>query len=173
MMSLVEELSAPLLNQKLAWLNGYLSALGLLNSSNPVGFQCKLFAFALPAGDPDLIQPIQRCLNYHAHQLFNVYPDQADFEWQALPDWQEKLCAVWQTYLRLQAGANNQQIVDNLKLANRHFCQLLQQEFVKPETTVYELKVNLRGRFYRLLGIDLLFEIEDNQLLVLQVLGSD
>lgn len=173
MMAMPQQIADQWLAQKLIYLKGYLDALGFLNSYGPIGFQCELLAFDLPAGDPEIIQPLQRCLDYHAHRLFNVYPGQADFSVLSLLDWQAKLCAVLQTGLGLPGAAKNQQLVDKVKFSNHYFCQLLQNEVLTPETKVYELQVDLRGRFYRVLGIDLLFEREDNKLLLLQVLGSD
>lgn len=55
----------------------------------------------------------------------------------------------------------------------KYFITLLKSEFIKETTTVYELKVNSKTDMYRLIGIDLIFEIEPTKIVLLQVLGVD
>ncbi|OQP60433.1 hypothetical protein A3860_33455 [Niastella vici] len=180
---LSEELKDQILNTKLNFLNGYLMALGFLNSYSVVGYRGKLFAFNFSAGN------IEKCVQDNAYELFGVYPNDWNIEIRKNDDWETKLKSELNASLtrriphkgnelltkQLDYSKNN--LVDDLnyrvKFSNEYFVSILKSEFITDKTDVYELIVKDVGASYRIVGIDLIFEIESTKLLFLQLIGND
>lgn len=59
------------------------------------------------------------------------------------------------------------------KLVNENFISMFKNEFITDSMCVYELKITEKSSSYRLIGIDLIFEIDSTKILFLQILGSD
>lgn len=176
-----EELEDQILHTKINYLNGYLEALAFMSSYSIVGMNFKLFLYSFYAGD------IERSIQQHAYELFGVHTDEWKIELVKTADWEERLKK--ELYLNFERGipTNNSDISPKPdftknslthQLMNRfhapvdYFIRLLKDEFVNRETDVYELKVKT-GAHYRIVGIDLVFEIGDTKLLVLQLMGND
>lgn len=177
-----EELKDQILHTKLTFLNGYLMSMGLLNSYSIVGLRCKLFAFHFSNGD------IEKCVQHNAYELFGVHSNEWQIEIVPAPDWEHKLKAelnasTWRRIPGEGAGITNKgdyrendltrDYVRSTQSVNEHFVRLLKNEFVDDATTVHELRVVQQNATYRLVGIDLIFEIAPGKILFLQVLGVD
>ncbi len=175
-----EQLKDEILNIKLNYLNGYLHALSLINSYAPIGMRCKLFAFNFSAGD------IEKCIQNNAYELFGVYPNEYEIEIKKSNDWETLLKNELNasTKRRIPRGsvvnpsdyAENMLVEDlfrNIKLVNNLFSNMVKNEFVKDDTDVYEVIISNAGSSYRIIGIDLVFEIEPTKILYLQILGTD
>ncbi|WP_296143490.1 hypothetical protein [uncultured Flavobacterium sp.] len=178
-----DELKDQILNTKLNYLNGYLTALGLLNSYSIIGVNCKLYAFNFSAGD------IEKCIQNNAYELFGVYPNDWDIEIEKIDDWENKLKNELNasTKRRIPTETNpsasnqldyseNDLVKDlnhSIKRVNEYFISMLKTEFSTDSTDVHELKIKTKNSSYRLIGIDLIFEIDSNKILFLQTNGND
>lgn len=172
---LKEELKDQILQTKLTYLNGYLDALAFLNSNSTVGMRHKLFAYNFSAGE------IIKAIQYNSYELFGVYPNDWDLQIEQIENWENTLETEFDTSFSRKKSFNNRSIetqladdiIQQYKLACKHFIDLIKTEFINEHTTVYELKVKTNGSFYRLVGLDLVFEIDDTKILLLQITGSD
>lgn len=172
-----EELNDSFIQTKLNYLNGYLDALAYINSYPPVCMNYKLFQFNFSAGN------IERAIQNNAYELFGVYPDEWELELIKEDHWIEKLKN--ELYRQIPddlVHSKNlhdshkhdliRRLVNGAREASDHFIHLLNDEFGKKSDCIYELKIT-KGDFYKLLGIDLVFEIEDTKIIFLQLNGSD
>ena len=50
---------------------------------------------------------------------------------------------------------------------------MFKDEFINDSVSVYEMKFVEKISFYRIVGIDLVYEIENEKVLFLQILGTD
>lgn len=173
-----EELKDQLLQTKINYLNGYLTALGLLNSYSIIGMECKLFAFSYSAGD------MEKCIQNNAYELFGVYPDDWAIEILKIDDWENKLQNELNASLKRripngdgQFDYSENDLVNDLnrsiRAVNAYFIHMFKEEFITDTTAVYELKVLESGSAYRIVGMDLIVELDDNRLLLLQLNGID
>lgn len=172
-----EELKDQIINTKVNYLNGYLTALGLLNSYSIIGVNCKLYAFNFSAGD------IEKCIQNNAYELFGVYPNDWNIEIEKINDWENKLKNELNasTKRRIPSEAFNQldyrenDLVKDLnhrvRSVNEYFVRMFKTEFITDSTDVYELKVKNNNSLYRFIGIDLIFEIDATKILLLQTNG--
>ncbi|WP_262149807.1 hypothetical protein [Chryseobacterium foetidum] len=179
---LEEELKDQILNTKVNYLNGYLAALGLLNSYSIIGVNCKLYIFNFSAGD------IKKCIQNNAYQLFGVYPNDWVVEIEKINDWEIKLKnelnASTKRRIPIEADkliANQLNYSENdltrdliyqTKYVNEYFVLMLKNEFVINDIDVYEVFVKNVGASYKIIGIDLIFEIEPTKILYLQITGT-
>lgn len=176
-----EELKDQILNTKINYFNGYLAAVGLLNSYSIVGVNCNLYSFHFSAGD------IEKCIQNNAFQLFGVYPNDWNIEIERSADWEKKLTQELNASTKRRIPIDTNLTTSNpsdyfendlvkaldqsVRRVNEYFIRTFKTEFIPDATEVYELKVN--HSTYRIIGIDLIFEIDSNRLLVLQVNGND
>lgn len=161
-----EDLQQHVLDWKLNWLNGYLQALACLISVNGLFFRCQLIKVDFVAGDA------QRSLQHHAYDLFGQYPDDWAIDLIAIDDWQQSLIQFVQRHLQLNQGQHAKQWLTQSSAVLQFFCTQLKQLCLGENTEVFEMVVHERG-FYRIIGLDLVFDLAGEQLLVLQILGAD
>lgn len=178
---LEEELEDQILQAKINYLNGYLEALAFMSSYSVIGMNFKLFLYPFYAGD------IDRTIQHNSYELFGVYPDQWKTELIKTDQWEERLKE--ELYLNFERGIPIESMDRIPKrdyskndltslMKNRfhapidYFVEVLKKEFVNKETDVYELKVTSDAH-YRIIGIDLVFEIGLTKVLVLQLMGND
>ncbi|RKR05340.1 hypothetical protein C8C83_4684 [Flavobacterium sp. 90] len=178
-----EELKDQILNTKINYFNGYLASLALLNSYSIVGMKCKLYAFNFSAGD------IEKCIQNNVYELFGVYPNDWNIEIEQINDWENRLKSELNASLKRripresdksiaqQLDYTENSLVKDLglrtKLVNENFISMFKNEFITDSMCVYELKITEKSSSYRLIGIDLIFEIDSTKILFLQILGSD
>jgi hypothetical protein len=178
-----EELKDQILNTKVNYINGYLASLALLNSYSIVGMKCKLYAFNFSAGD------IEKCIQNNAYELFGVYPNDWNIEIEQINDWENRLKSELNASLKrripIESAKSTGQELDytenslvkdlelRTKLVNEYFISMFKNEFITDSMAVYELKIKEKSSSYRLIGIDLIFEIDATKILFLQILGKD
>ncbi len=168
-----EELNDQILQTKLTYLNGYLNALEMLNSTNGICMKYKLFVYNFSAGD------IAYAIQSNAYELFGVYPNDWELEINKCTHWKEKLQS--QLYFDRESQnpdtTSSNDLISNLnsriKETISFFIHLIEKEFAKKANAIYELKITKSDALYRLIGIDLIFEIEDTKMIVLQIQGMD
>ncbi len=177
-----EELKDEILSAKVNYLNGYLAALGLINSYFPIGMRCKIYTFNFSTGD------IEKCIQNNAYELFGVYPNDYEVEIKKSNDWETKLKYELNasTKRRILLGSidviNPSDYLENLlvqdlsrqvKFVNDYFVGMIKNEFCKNNIDIFEVTVTNVVSSYRIIGIDLIFEIEPTKILYLQILGND
>ena len=181
-----EELKDQILNTKLTFLNGYLMALGLLNSYAVIGLNCKLFAFNFSAGD------IEKSVQDNSYELFGVYPNSYQIEVRQIDNWENRLTLELNASIKKRISTETSEyaklfdysendLVKNLsrqtKIVNDYFVKMLKDEFGLDTTNIYELLVKGKSNSsycpYRLFGLDLIFEIGDTKIILLQICGND
>lgn len=169
------------LHTQIHYLNGYLAALGLLNSYSIVGVDATLHAFSLSEGD------MSQCIQHNAYELFGVYPNDWDIAFTKIDDWEirlkNELNASIQRRIPVEAGAADASAYQenalvkalhaNIKHVNEYFISLLKTALITEATDVYVLSVDTKGATYRIVGIDLVFHIAPDTILVLQINGLD
>lgn len=167
-----EELKDQILQTKLTYLNGYLNALELINSYSVVGMQYKLFAFNFSAGN------IESAIQNNSYELFGVYPYDWKLKIVKCNDWKNKLETELKSSLtrRFTADYTENELTKDLsfsiKNAIDHFINYMEKEFSGSALDIYELKL-IENSFYRLTGIDIIFEIDETKIVFLQIKGSD
>lgn len=167
-----EELKDQILQTKLTYLNGYLNALELINSYSVIGMNYKLFAFNFSSGK------IENAIQNNSYELFGVYPYDWKLEIVKCIDWKNKLEIELKSNLTRRNTDNsttNELVKDlsfSIKNAIDHFINYIDKEFAKNSSDIYEVKLTT-SNFYRLTGIDLVFEIDDTKIVFLQIKGSD
>ena len=178
-----EDLKLENFDYKLSYLNGYLAAISFLNSYSIIGIDCKLHAFEKKG------LSIADCLQNNAYALFGVEPNDWSVTLEELPNWEENLKTELNASLNRRKASLGIKKENNLPSENEHeaikdlskciinvnnvFVNLLKHAFVADSQMVYELKVKPTSGNYRIVGIDLVFEIANKNVLVLQVLGND
>lgn len=178
---LKEELEDQILHTKINCLNGYLSALAMMSSYSIVGMNFKLFLYPFYAGD------IERTIQHNSYELFGVHTDEWKIELVQANDWKTRLKEELYLNFKRSIPVDNteriskpdysrndltEQLRDRFHTSIDYFVELLEDEFVTRQTEVFELKVKTDAH-YRIVGIDLVFEISDTKLLVLQIMGND
>ena len=167
-----EELQDQILQTKLTYLNGYLNALELINSYSVIGMKYKLFAFNFSAGK------IENAIQNNSYELFGVYPNDWNLEIVKCNDWKSKLENELKSSL-VRKNTNNsidndfaKDLCFNIKFTIDHFVNYIDKEFAVNSSDIYEVNL-IESGFYRLIGIDLVFEISDTKIIFLQINGSD
>jgi hypothetical protein len=174
-----EELEDQILHTKINYLNGYLDALAWMSCYSIIGMNFKLFLFHYYGGD------LERTIQNNSYELFSVHSDDWEVELEKAADWEERLKKeLYSNFERgLPYGHSNtlpdysgnilfKHLDERFQVPIDNFVSLLKDEFVNAETDVYELKVTSKS-IYRIVGIDLVFEITPTRILVLQIGGSD
>ncbi|AYN01542.1 hypothetical protein MQX03_14945 [Chryseobacterium aahli] len=168
-----EELKDQILQTKLVYLNGYLASLAAINSFSVIGMNYKLFAYNFSDGN------IEGAIQNNSYELFGVYPNDWDVELTEVKDWKERLEIELVKPVMQQpsilSDKENETIRDlksRIKNSINDFITLLEKEFAEISTNIYESTVT-KGGFYRIMGIDLVFEIEETKIIFLQILGND
>ena len=175
-----EELKEQILQSKLTYLNGYLDALALVCSYSIIGMNFRLFNYKYYSGD------IERAIRYNSTELFNVGQNEFDIELIETKNWEEllknELYANLKRRIPFESPAfasqldykENNLVMDlNYSIRNsiNYFIMMLKNEFINETVNVYELKVS--RTFHRIVGIDLIFEIEPTKMILLQIRGMD
>jgi hypothetical protein len=177
-----EELKNQILNTKINYFNGYLEAVGRLNSYSIIGINCQLYVFSFSAGD------IEKCIQNNAYELFGVYPNEWKIEIEKINDWESRLKSELNASLKrriptesdtsiaFKLDYSENDLVEDLnyrtKIVNEYFINMFKNEFITDSMDIYELKIK-ESTHYRIIGIDLIFEIEPTKVLFLQILGND
>lgn len=167
-----EELKDQILQTKLTYLNGYLNALELISSYSVIGMKYKLFAFNFSAGK------IESAIQNNSYELFGVYPNDWKLEIVKCNDWKNKLEVELKSNLT-RRNANNlteNELVKDLSFSIKNsidqFVYYIDKEFAINSSDIYEVNL-IESDFYRLTGIDLIFEIDDTKIVFLQIIGTD
>ncbi|GFD81174.1 hypothetical protein ABHQ57_06750 [Tenacibaculum sp. ZH5_bin.1] len=167
-----EELKDQILQTKLTYLNAYLDALELINSYSVIGMSYKLFAFNFSAGN------IHKAIQDNSYELFGVYPNDWEFKINECKNWKEKLESELKSNFnrRNYNSLPESELVKDLKHSINssidYFINLLKNEFAENSYNIYELSLT-KASFYRIVGIDLIFEIDNTKIIFLQIIGSD
>ncbi|WP_343632881.1 hypothetical protein [Fluviicola sp.] len=178
---LKEELEDQILHTKINYLNGYLSALAMMSSYSIVGMDFKLYLYPFYAGD------IERAIQYNSYELFGVHTNEWNIELVKTDHWKARLKEELYMNFKRSIPVDHttripkpdysqndltDQLRDRFYASINYFVELLEDEFVTSQTDVYEMKVKADA-YYRIVGIDLIFEISDTKLVVLQIMGND
>ena len=145
------------LQTKILYLNGYLDALALVSSYDIVGMSYNIFAYNYSAGD------ILESLSHNSYELYGVYPNEYNFELVPIEDWTSLVLNGMQTQ-----GLNAQYL-----FALENFISMFKSHILNKSTNCFKIQIDTNGKFDRLVGFDLVFEIAETKLIVLQIYGSD
>ena len=167
-----EELQDQILQTKLTYLNGYLNALELINSYSVIGMKYKLFAFNFSDGK------IENAIQNNSYELFGVYSNDWKLEIVKCNNWKSKLENELKSNLTRRNTNNSidndlaEDLCFSIKNSIDHFVNYIDKEFAINSSDIYEVNL-IESDFYRLTGIDLVFEIGDTKIVFLQITGSD
>lgn len=169
------------LQSQITYLNGYLDALAIVSSYSIVGMEYHLFAYNKE--DKDCNQTIQK----NAFELFGVSLDEWQLELIPTSRWEEQIREEILANFKRRIPHNPPEIAhqfqyeendlvkdlfDKIRFAVNNFIGHFKEVFDTDKMDVYELKVFNTGH-YRIVGVDLIFEISSEQILVLQLQGND
>jgi len=177
-----EELENQILESKLTYLNGYLDALAMICSYSVVGMRFKLFRYNFYGGN------IENAIQFNSFELFGVHENDWKTEIKLIKNWEYRLKEEFYSNIikrRIPIEYSRQEdnfdirendlstnLVQSIKNAINYFIDILKKEFSNETISVYELIVTNK-RHYRIVGIDIIFEIDETKLILLQLLGSD
>jgi hypothetical protein len=172
-----ESINDQILQVKLTYLNGYLAALGFVNSYSIIGMRYKLHLFKYIGGN------IERAIQNNSYDLFGVYPNDWEIEIDKADNWSDSLENEFLANFKRRIPSPHSQldyaendlvlsINSQIRAACRYFIHLLKNDIINDTTAVHELRVT-KGSSYRFVGLDLIFEISDTNIIVLQMLGID
>ncbi|QYS86026.1 hypothetical protein JJC03_13505 [Flavobacterium oreochromis] len=168
-----EELKDQILQTKLVYLNGYLASLAAINCFSVIGMKYKMYSFNFSAGN------IEKSIQNNSYELFGVYPNDWTIEVFKIENWKEKLkIELYKPFIEIQSDSNSEEIQaikdlkSRIKYSINEFIHLFENEFINKSVNVYETRIT-KGAFYRIMGIDLVFEIEETKIIFLQIMGVD
>lgn len=169
---LSEDLKDELLQVKLTYLNGYLRALSFINSYSIIGMQYKLFVYHFSNGN------MEHSIQSHSHQLFGVYPNTWKIEFSKIKNWEELLKKEFTVNFDrknsdYEKGKMPEFICDDYRKVFEEFISLLKESIITDNAVCYEMNVKTNGELYRIVGLDLVFEIDDTKIMFLQLKGLD